>query len=127
MQVTRYQMHNVLECYSKKLSRARGTDRISGGRSKNPAENLTFPSDPSRGAAMDKISRQVFDKVMDVVALSSTGRSSRCSAQAGDAGADPGEEAASMEFPIRAMEPIDRRCAARLSLDGPGEKGGSHV
>jgi hypothetical protein len=76
---------------------------------------------------MDKISRQVFDKVMDVVAVSSTGRSGRCSAQAGDAGADPGEEAASMEFPIRAMEPIDRRCAARLSLDGPGEKGGSHV
>lgn len=119
MQVTRYQMHNVLECYSKKLSRTRGTDRMAGGRSKNPAENLTFPSDPTRGAAMDKISRQVFDKVMDVVALSSTGRNGRCSAQAGDAGS--GEEVASMEFPCRAMESIDRRRAARLSLDGSGE------
>ena len=127
MQVTRYQMLNVLECYSKKLSRTHGKDSISGGPSKKSTENLAFSSDTSRVAAMDKISRQVLDKVMDVVALSSTGSSNRYSAQADDTGADSAGGATSMEFTCRATDCIDRPRAARLSLGDPVEKGESHV
>ena len=123
MQVTRYQMHNALECYSKKLSRTRGKGSISGGLSKKSAENRAFSSDTSRVAAMDKISRQVLDKVMDVVALSSTDKSNRYSIQADDAGAERAGEAASMESTCHATDVIERQRTARLSLGGPGEAG----
>ena len=70
MQVTRFQMHNVLECYSKKLSTAPGGERTAGGPSKKSADETALSPETSRMAAMDKISQQVLDKVMDAVALS---------------------------------------------------------
>jgi hypothetical protein len=121
MQVTRYQMHNVLECYSKKLSRARATETIASGPSKKPADEMVLSSDTGRIAAMNKISRQVLDKVMDVVALSSTGKTNRYSMHVNKAGADGAGESAPMEFGYRAMDSIDRKGAARFDLGDPGE------
>lgn len=67
MQVTSYQMHSMLECYSRKLSRARRADEASPQRSRG--EGALSP-ESSREATMDKISRQVLEKISDVVSLS---------------------------------------------------------
>jgi hypothetical protein len=78
MQVTSYQMHSLLECYSRKLSRARRSDEASPQRSRGEAG---LSAENSREATMDKISRQVLDKISDVVSLS---RSRGETAAAGD-------------------------------------------
>jgi hypothetical protein len=67
MQVTSYHMHSLLECYSRKLSRARRTDEAAPqrGRGEGP-----LSAEGSREATMDKISRQVLDRISDVVSLS---------------------------------------------------------
>ena len=72
MQVTSYQMHSMLESYSRKLSRARRTDDgpVGAGR----GESL-LSAEGSRQATMDKISRQVLDRISDVVSLSRPGGS----------------------------------------------------
>ncbi|MCU0590070.1 MAG: hypothetical protein MUC57_01175 [Desulfobacterales bacterium] len=116
MQVTRYQMHNVLECYGKKLSRTRGTENISSGPSRKSTDEMALSSDTSRMAAMDKISRQVLDKVMDVVALSGNGKSGRYSIPADDAAAEIAGEPASMEFTRHPPDAIERQRTARLTL-----------
>ncbi len=67
MQVTSYQMHSLLECYSRKLSRARRSDEASPQRSRGEAG---LSAESSREATMDKISQQVLDKISDVVSLS---------------------------------------------------------
>lgn len=105
MQVTRYQMHNVLECYSKKLGRARVKENVGTGSGRKSAEEITLSSDTSRLAAMDKISRQVLDKVLDVVALSSTGKLSRYSTRGSDAVVGGAGE---MKFSSNGMDSIDR-------------------
>jgi hypothetical protein len=121
MQVTRYQMHNVLECYSKKLSRIRGKEVTAGGPSKKTLDEMALSSDTSRVAAMDKISRQVLNKVMDVVAHSSTGSSSRYPIHDNDAGAEGAGGSVPMELTCRVADSIDRKRIARLALGDPGE------
>jgi len=121
MQVTRYQMHNVLECYSKKLSRVRGKESFATESSRKSADEIALPSDTSRLAAMDKISRQVLDKVMDVVALSNTGKLSRYSMRGNDAAVGSAGGAAPMEFPSNGMASIDRYRASHLAAGDIGE------
>jgi hypothetical protein len=121
MQVTRYQMHNVLECYSKKLSRARGRETIAGGFSKKSADEMTLSSDTSRVAAMNKISRQVLDKVMDVVALSSAGKTGRYPLHAAEAGAEGAGETLPMEFTYRVADSVDVKNSIRSALGDPEE------
>jgi hypothetical protein len=121
MQVTRYQMHNVLECYSKKLSRARGKESFATRPSGKSADEVTLSADTSRMAAMDKISRQVLDKVMDVVALSTTGNLSRYSMGGNDAVVGSAGGAAPMEFAFSEMDSIDRERTGRSAMSDPGE------
>jgi hypothetical protein len=120
MQVTRYQMQNVLECYSKKLSRARGKESSASVPSKKSADEIALSPDAGRLAAMDKISRQVLDKVMDVVALSST-EQSRHPIRENDAAAESAGEPAPMEFSFKGMGSIDRPRTDRLAVGNPGE------
>jgi len=121
MQVTRYQMHNVLECYSKKLSRARERETIAGEFSKKSVDELTLSSDTSRVAAMNKISRQVLDKVMDVVALSSAGKTGRYPMNETDASSEGAEETLPMEFTYRAADSINVKSNIPSALGDPEE------
>jgi hypothetical protein len=121
MQVTRYQMHNVLECYSKKLSRARGRETIAGGFPKKASDELTLSSDTSRVAAMNKISRQVLDKVMDVVALSSAGKTGRHPMNEAEAGAEGGGETLPIEFTYRMGDSINLKSNIPSALGDPEE------
>jgi hypothetical protein len=68
MHVTRDQMHNAIECYSKQLSRARQIDKIAGNSLKKMAETLALSPETTRNATMEKICRQVLDKIARVVA-----------------------------------------------------------
>lgn len=120
MQVTRYQMHNVLECYSKKISRARGNESAAGY-AKKSGDEITLSSHISRMAAMDKISRQVLDKVMDVVALSSAGDSSRYSMRASDAVVGGVGTPAPIEAGSGGRDSIDRNRAGHLAMGELGE------
>jgi hypothetical protein len=119
MLVTRYQMHNVLECYGKKLSRGRGRESLTTGSSGKFADEITSASDTGRLAAMDKISRQVLNKVMDVVALSSNGKLNRHSVRANESVAESAGEAAPLEFGPNAMESIGCKPACRPVAGGP--------
>lgn len=121
MQVTRYQMHNVLECYSKKLSRAHGRETIGDGFSKKSGDELTLSSDTSRVAAMNKISRQVLDKVMDVVALSSAGKTGRHPMHAADSGGEGAGEALPMEFTCRVEDSVGVNSSIHSALGDPEE------
>jgi hypothetical protein len=127
MLVTRYQMHNVLECYGKKLSRGRGRESFTTGSSGKFADEIPLASDTSRLAAMDKISRQVLDKVMDVVALSDNGKLNRHSIHANESVAENAGGAAPLQFASNAMDSIGCQHACRAVAGDPDGRGGGHV
>jgi hypothetical protein len=64
---------------------------------------------------------------MDVVALSSTGKTGRYPMDENDTGAEGAGEPAPMDLAYRGPESIDRKRTARFSPGDPGEQGGSHV
>jgi hypothetical protein len=104
MQVTSYHMHNMLECYSRKLSRTRRADEASPQRSRGEG---ALSAEGSREATMDKISRQVLEKISDVVSLSR----SREEAAPADAEAHNAPGSAGSNRPARAAG--DNRTVAK--------------
>ena len=88
MQVTSYHMHSMLESYGRKLSRMRRNDDAPPQTTRGePA----LSAEGSRQATMDKISRQVLDKISDVVSLSRS--RGRTPAEAVDTDALTGDDA----------------------------------
>jgi hypothetical protein len=119
MQVSNYQMHSVLECYSRKLSRTRKTDKPADGLPKDNADEKALSPESSRQATMARISRQVLDKVTDVVALSLS-RDNTPSGSAdpeGDAAAEPSPT--KKEFTFNVIDAINRKRTSRLALGDP--------
>lgn len=119
MQVSSYQMHNVLECYSKKLSRARTPETSAeGGPERMTEEAVRFP-ESSRQATMEKISRQVLDKVTDVVALSRSQEKTPSELSGPDENAaHPGEPPAT-EFTFNVIDSVNRKRISRLAAGDP--------
>jgi hypothetical protein len=119
MQVSNYQMHNVLECYSKKLSRARTPEQSADGGPKKMPEETVWPPESGRQATMAKISQQVLDKVTDVVALS------RCQEKTPPELSGPHEDAAggaaapAAEFTFNVIDSVNRKRISRLAVGDP--------
>jgi hypothetical protein len=72
-------------------------------------------------AAMNKISRQVLDKVMDVVALSSAGKTGRHPMPAAEAGAEGAGETFPMEFTYRVADSVGVKTGIHSALGDPEE------
>jgi hypothetical protein len=119
MQVSSYQMHNVLECFGRRLSRMRKNEKPAEGLPKKIADEQALSPESSRQATMEKISRQVLDKVTDVAALSlSRGKTLPESPENGGhtaAAPDPAET----EFTFNVIDAINRKRTSRLVMGDP--------
>jgi hypothetical protein len=120
MQVASYQMHNVLECYSKKLSQtSKNTKPATDPQANKGTEDLLLSPEMSRMATMDKISQQILDKVTDVVALSHTPPVSRTEAQEKSGDGPGAQRPATEEFIYNVIDSINRKRTARLTMGDP--------
>jgi hypothetical protein len=63
MQVTSYQMHHVIECFSKKLSRNRESDLRTHGQPSRTADEAGLNREDSRQAAIESISERIVKKI----------------------------------------------------------------
>jgi hypothetical protein len=119
MQVSSYQMHNVLECYSRKLSRTRKNEKPAGDLPKKIAEEQALSPETSRQATMAKISRQVLDKVTDVVALSLFQEKPPPESPEHDGDAAAAQAPAETEFTFNVIDAINRKRTSRLAMGDP--------
>jgi hypothetical protein len=116
MQVTNYQMHTMLECYSRKLTRSCKNEKTADDPREKIANELALSPESTREATMAKISRQVLDKVTDVVALSISqkNKDAESPGQEDDSAArrGPAEE----EFTFNVIDAINRKRTGRLAM-----------
>jgi hypothetical protein len=119
MQVSSYQMHNILECYSKKLGRARAGGKSADGGPKGMAEEAAWSPESNRQATMDKISRQVLDKVTDVVALSRSQERTRPDVPGADEDAAGLGEPPATEFTYTVIDSVNRKRISRMAVGDP--------
>jgi hypothetical protein len=119
MQVSSYQMHNMLECYSKKLSRARAGEKPADGGPKKMTEEAAWSPESRRQATMEKISRQVLDKVTGVVAHTRSQEETSPDRPSSDGDITDGGEPPATEFTFNVIDAINRKRTSRLPVGDP--------
>ena len=119
MQVSSYQMHNVLECFSRKLSRMRKNEKPADGLPTKIADEQALSQESSRQATMEKISRQVMDKVTDVVALSLSQEKAPPESRENDGESAAAPDPAETEFTFNVIDAINRKRTSRLAMGDP--------
>ncbi len=119
MQVSRYQMNNVLECFGRKLSRMRKNEKPAEGVPKKSTDEQALSTESSRQATMAKFSRQVLEKVTDVAALSLSREKASLESPPFEEDAAASGEPADAEFTFNVIDAINRKRTSRLALGSP--------
>jgi hypothetical protein len=119
MQVSTYQMHSILECYSKKLSRTNARGKSDEGSPKGTEGEAVWSPESSRQVTMENISRQVLDKVTDVVALSSSRGKTTLESTEPDSRAPGASEEPATEFTFKVIDSVNRKRISRLAVGEP--------
>ena len=121
MQITTYQMHNVLNCFCRRLSKNREPEVIDAGSVRAIPHHAGLRPEISREAAMNKISEQVLQTIAQ--AGESSGGAVPGSTAADEAGVDPaGDPAppAESSFTFNVIDAVNRKQTATLAAGDAG-------
>ncbi len=121
MQITTYQMHNVIDCFCRRLSKTRESEKTEAASARNGVDHGGGAPEISRKAAMNKISEQVLQKITQAVGLSE-GLSPDAPA-ANEAGFTPGGDPAppsESSFTFNVIDAINRKQTATLAAGDAG-------
>ena len=69
MQITSYQMHNVLNCYSKQLSENRRDAKSPAANRNGGNDTLRSESGGKREATLEAVSKNIYNKLIDLTSL----------------------------------------------------------
>jgi hypothetical protein len=119
MEVSTYQMHSVLECYRRKLSRSRTSGKSAEVDPKGIAAESVWSPESSRQVTMENISRQVLNKVTDVVALSRSREKSSPQSPGPEGNAPGTDEPPATEFTFNVIDSVNRKRISRLAVGDP--------
>ena len=119
MRVTHYQMHHVLDCYSKKLSRASKEEKTRPTGADHAPDEVSLSAESLRQAALEKISLRIFSKIDEVRAL--THRREQTAPDSWDSGGEAaaeGAKPAGARFPHPGPDSAGPRSAPAPTGDG---------
>jgi len=63
MLVSSYQIHNVLNAYSKQLSQDRSAQKLNTGNKKQPADRIHLSTEAKRKATIEKVAQDILSKI----------------------------------------------------------------
>ena len=63
MFVSSYQIHNVLNVYSKQLSQDRDVQRLKPGTIKQPSDQINLSTESKRRATIERVSQEILNKI----------------------------------------------------------------
>ena len=116
MQVTSYQMHNVLDCFCKKLSQTRKQEKSEGPLTPKMTGEMALTLEGSRKATMDKISEQVLHKINEAGGLTQPPAQASGAPFGGNVAADDAGEHAQASFTFNVIDAVDQKRTATLAM-----------
>jgi len=116
MQVTSYQMRNVLDCFCKKLSQTRKQEKPEGPLTPKMTGETALTLEGSRKATMDKISEQVLHKINEAGGLTQPSAQASEAPFEGNGAADDAGEHAEASFTFNVIDAIDQKRTATLAV-----------
>ncbi len=121
MHITTYQMHNVLDCFCRKLSKNREPEKSAAGSAREIKDDGGLAPEIRRRAAMNKISEQVLQTITQ--AGESSGGALPGSTAADGAGENPAgypAPPAESRFTFNVIDAINRKQTATLAAGDAG-------
>ena len=116
MQVTSYQMRNVLDCFCKKLSQTRKQEKIEGPLTPKMTGEMALTLESSRKATMDKISEQVLHTINEARGITQPSAEASEAPFGGNGAADDAGEHADASFTFNVIDAIDQKRTATLAV-----------
>jgi len=116
MQVTSYQMRNVLDCFCKKLSQTRKQEKPEGALTPKMTDEMALTLENSRKATMDKISEQVLHKINEAGALTQPPAQASGAPFGGNGAADDAGECLQTSFTFNVIDAVDQKRTATLTV-----------
>ncbi len=65
MYVSTYQIHNVLNVYSKQLSQDRSAPKLTSGNKEHAADQISLSTEGRRRATIEKVAQDILNKISD--------------------------------------------------------------
>ena len=119
MEITSYQMHNVLNCYSKQLSQNRRGDKSVAEKRNGGDGPQRSGSGGKREATLEAISNDIYHKLTDLTSLNSA-REEAAPAQDERFNSNPETETPShkpTEFVFNVIDRLNRKITNQLSVE----------
>jgi hypothetical protein len=116
MQVTSYQMRNVLDCFCKKLSQTRKQEKPEGPLTPKMTGEMALTPESSRKATMDKISEQVLHKINEAGGFTQPSAQTSEAPFGGNGAADDAGEHVDASFTFNVIDAIDQKRTATLAV-----------
>jgi len=116
MQVTSYQMRNVLDCFCKKLSQTRQQEKAEDPLTLKMTGAMALTPESSRKATMDKISEQVLHKINEAGGLTQPTAQASAAPFGGNGAADDAGGHADASFTFNVIDAIDQKRTATLAV-----------
>ena len=116
MQVTSYQMRNVLDCFCKKLSQTRKQEKQEGPLTPKMTGEMALTLESSRKATMDKISEQVLHKINEAGGLTQPPAQASEALFGGNGAADDAGEHVETSFTFNVIDAVDQKRTATLAV-----------
>lgn len=119
MEITSYQMHNVLNCYSKQLSQNRRDAKSAAANRDGGDGTLRSESGGKREATLEAVSNNIYNKITDLNSLN-TAREEAAPSQQETAGLEQQVERPShkpTEFVFNVIDRLNRKITNQLSVE----------
>ena len=117
MQVTSYQMRNVIDCFCKKLSQTRKQEQPQAAFTPKMADAMALTPESNRKATMDKISEQVLNKINEAGGLIQPPAQAPRTELEGNSAADEAGEHRDARFTFNVIDAIDQKHTATLAVE----------
>ena len=120
MHVSTYQIHNVLNVYSKQLSQDRSAPKFKSGYKRNLADQINLSNEGKRKATTDKVAQDIVSKISDFGSMnkSKTGEPDRLEERNEDQfESDQKREAA---FVYNVIDELNEKTTTALSVKDTG-------
>jgi hypothetical protein len=116
MQVTSYQMRNVIDCFCKKLSQTRKQEQPEAPFTPKMTDAMALTPESSRKATMDKISEQVLNKINEAGGLIQPPAQAPKAKLEGNGAAEDAGEHVDASFTFNVIDAIDQKRTATLAV-----------
>ena len=116
MHVSTYQIHNVLNVYSKQLSQDRSAPTLKSGNKRNLADQINLSIEGKRRATIEKVAQDIVSKISDYSSKNQSYTEEKGLLPGGKKGHDETDPKREAAFVFNVIDKLNKKTTTALSV-----------